>query len=58
MECLRIPVMVKFHYSRYPSEQWEESILKIKAGGVTVIPTCVFWNAENILRLNIYYVAK
>ncbi len=38
-----IPVMGEMHYSRYPREQWEEEILKIKAGGVTVIPTYVFW---------------
>lgn len=39
-----IPVMGEFHYCRYPAEQWEEQILKIKAGGVNVIPTYVFWN--------------
>ena len=36
-----IPVMGEFHYSRYPECQWEEEILKMKAGGVTVIPTYV-----------------
>ena len=39
-----IPVMGEFHFSRYPADQWEEEILKMKAGGVTVIPTYVFWN--------------
>ena len=39
-----IPVMGEFHYSRYPECQWEEEILKMKAGGVTVIPTYVFWS--------------
>lgn len=39
-----IPVLGEFHYSRYPAEQWEEEILKMKAGGVTVIPTYIFWN--------------
>ena len=38
-----VPVMGEFHYARYPREQWEEEILKIKAGGVTVLPTYVFW---------------
>lgn len=38
-----IPVMGEFHYSRYPRDQWEEQIVKMKAGGVTVIPTYVFW---------------
>ena len=41
-----IPIMGEFHYSRYPVEQWEESILKMKAGGLTVIPTYVFWNVH------------
>lgn len=39
-----IPVMGEFHYSRYPSEQWEEEILKMKAGGVNVLPTYIFWS--------------
>lgn len=38
-----IPVMGEFHYARYPADQWEEEILKMKAGGVTVIPTYIFW---------------
>ena len=39
-----IPVMGEFHYSRYPAEQWEEEIVKMKAGGITVLPTYVFWS--------------
>ena len=39
-----VPVLGEFHYSRYPAEQWEEEILKMKAGGITVLPTYVFWN--------------
>lgn len=39
-----IPVMGEFHFSRYPKAQWEEEILKIKAGGVTVLPTYIFWS--------------
>ena len=38
-----IPVMGEFHFSRYPCEQWEEEIVKMKAGGVNVLPTYVFW---------------
>ena len=38
-----VPVMGEFHYVRYPAEQWEEEILKMKTGGVTVLPTYVFW---------------
>lgn len=39
-----IPIMGEFHYCRYPHEQWEEAILTMKSGGITVIPTYVFWN--------------
>ncbi|QYJ78343.1 beta-galactosidase [Shewanella acanthi] len=39
-----MPVLGEFHYSRYPVEFWEESLRKMKAGGVNVIATYVFWN--------------
>lgn len=39
-----IPVLGEFHYSRYPSAYWDESIKKMKAGGINVIATYVFWN--------------
>ncbi len=38
------PIIGEFHFSRYPSHYWEESIKKIKAGGINVIATYVFWN--------------
>jgi beta-galactosidase len=38
-----IPVMGEFHFSRYPSDQWEQEILKMKAAGVNVIATYVIW---------------
>lgn len=37
------PIMGEFHYSRYPKEYWKESLYKMKAGGVEVISTYVFW---------------
>jgi hypothetical protein len=37
------PVMGEFHYSRYPASEWEQEILKMKAGGIQVISTYVFW---------------
>jgi hypothetical protein len=40
----RIPVMGELQYSRMPRERWEDEILKMKAGGVTVIATYSFWN--------------
>lgn len=38
------PVVGEFHYARYPQSYWEESILKMKAGGIKVIASYVFWN--------------
>jgi beta-galactosidase len=45
-----LPIMGEFHYSRYPEELWEESILKIKAGGVTILSTYVFWIHHEEIR--------
>lgn len=38
-----LAVMGEFHYSRYPRAQWEDEILKMKAAGVNIISTYVFW---------------
>ncbi len=38
-----LPVMGEFHFSRYPEKYWEEEILKMKAGGVQVVSTYIFW---------------
>jgi hypothetical protein len=35
--------MGEFHFTRYPETYWEEEILKMKASGVDVISTYVFW---------------
>lgn len=37
------PVMGEFHYSRYPADQWREELLKMKAGGIDILATYVFW---------------
>jgi len=37
------PVMGEFHYSRYPAADWEVEIQKMKAGGIQVISTYIFW---------------
>ncbi len=37
------PIMGEIHYSRYPKEYWKESIYKMRAGGVEVISSYVFW---------------
>lgn len=38
-----LPVMGEFHYARYPESQWEEEILKMKAGGIQIVSTYIFW---------------
>ncbi len=38
-----LPSMGEFQYSRYPHEFWEDELLKIKAGGIEIVPTYVFW---------------
>lgn len=38
-----IGVMGEYHYSRDRSENWRYELLKMKAGGITVVSTYVFW---------------
>ena len=38
-----LPVMGEFHYSRYPEAEWREELLKMKAGGIDIAATYVFW---------------
>ncbi|MGG1553454.1 beta-galactosidase [Paenibacillus ferrarius] len=38
-----IPVVGEFHFSRFSYLHWEEELLKMKAGGVNIIATYVFW---------------
>jgi beta-galactosidase len=37
------PVMGEFQYTRYPPEEWRKELLKMKAGGITILSTYVFW---------------
>ncbi|MFJ8533754.1 beta-galactosidase [Streptomyces sp. NPDC093591] len=37
------PVSGEFHYSRYRAGEWEEELLKMKAGGVTAVASYVIW---------------
>ena len=39
-----VPAMGEVHYSRIPTDEWEAEIRKMKAGGITIIATYVFWN--------------
>jgi hypothetical protein len=33
----------EFHYSRYPAGEWENELLKMKAGGVTAVASYLIW---------------
>ncbi|MBS6195351.1 MAG: beta-galactosidase, partial [Clostridiales bacterium] len=37
------PVMGEFHYSRFHPSFWREEVAKMKAGGIQVLATYVFW---------------
>ncbi len=37
------PVMGEMHYTRYKEDLWEESLRKIKAGGVEIVSAYVIW---------------
>jgi beta-galactosidase len=37
------PAMGEFQYSRYPETEWREELLKMKAGGIDIVSTYVFW---------------
>lgn len=37
------PIMGEFHFSRYPHRYWEEELLKMKAGGIQIVATYIFW---------------
>ena len=38
-----LPVMGEIHYSRVPRQDWKRELLKMKAGGITIAATYVFW---------------
>lgn len=38
-----MPPMGEFHYARYPAAEWREELLKMKAGGIEIVSTYVFW---------------
>jgi beta-galactosidase len=37
------PVMGEFHYARVPENEWRDELLKMKAGGIDIVSTYVFW---------------
>ncbi|MFD6277093.1 beta-galactosidase [Streptomyces sp. NPDC060209] len=45
-----IPVMGEFHFSRYPAAEWREELLKMRAGGIDLVATYLFWNQHEDRR--------
>jgi len=37
------PIMGEIHYSRVPRNEWKERLLKMKAGGITIVSSYVIW---------------
>lgn len=38
-----VGVMGEFHFSRYNRENWHKELAKMKAGGITIVSTYLFW---------------
>ncbi|MEV5025486.1 beta-galactosidase [Paenibacillus sp. LPE1-1-1.1] len=49
-----VPIVGEFHFSRFSYLHWEEELLKMKAGGINIVATYVFWNyheeEENVFQ--------
>ncbi|NLO70885.1 MAG: hypothetical protein GX102_08120 [Porphyromonadaceae bacterium] len=39
----QIPVMGEIHFSRFKDSEWKTELLKMRAGGITIVATYVFW---------------
>ena len=39
-----LPVMGEFHYSRCPADEWADELRRMRAGGIDIVATYVFWN--------------
>ena len=38
-----LPVMGEFHFTRYAEKEWETELLKMKAAGIDIISSYLFW---------------
>lgn len=38
-----LPISGEFHYARCPESEWRDELLKMKAGGVSIVQTYIFW---------------
>lgn len=39
-----LPVMGEIHFTRLPAQRWDDALGKIKASGVDIVATYLFWN--------------
>src|SRR3984957_6330132 len=53
-----LPVMGEFHFSRFPEKYWEEEILKMKAGGIQIISTYIFWIHHEEVEGQFYWTGQ
>ncbi|WP_201307527.1 beta-galactosidase [Companilactobacillus farciminis] len=40
----------EFHFSRYNCDEWEDELIKMKMGGINIIPTYVIWNHHEEIK--------
>lgn len=45
-----LPIAGELHFSRYPHTEWKKELLKMRALGITVVSTYVFWNYHEEIR--------
>lgn len=45
-----IGITGEFHFSRYDWKKWEDELIKIKMGGINILPTYIFWNHHEEIR--------
>ncbi|HZK27941.1 MAG TPA: beta-galactosidase [Thermoclostridium sp.] len=38
-----IPITGEFHFARYPHQYWKQALQRIKAGGLDIVATYIFW---------------
>ncbi|MGC8624962.1 MAG: beta-galactosidase [Phycisphaerae bacterium] len=41
-----MPLMGEFEYARYPSRFWNRELLKMRAGGVNIVSSYIYWNVQ------------
>lgn len=38
------------HYCRVREDEWEDTVIKARMGGLNIISSCIFWNAHEEIR--------